>query len=124
MKHGLSLAALLPVALTLQMLAGASAGLAADPAGRAERHRYLLSTSHTPEQCADSLRRVAAKDRRLFESMDWGCKAGEHVGYAMVWAKSPDEAVMRLPDTERTGAKAVLMTRFTVEQARRMHGGH
>jgi len=123
MRHDRSLTVFLPVALALQLLAGASAALAADPAAHAQRHRYLLSTSHTPEQCADSLRRVAAKDKRLFESMDWGCKAGEHVGYALVWAKSPDEAVMKLPDTERSGAKAVLMTRFTVEEARRMHGG-
>jgi len=123
MKHDRLVTVFLPVVLALQMLATASAGLAADPSGPA-RHRYLLITSHTAEQCADSLRRVAEKDKRLFESMDWGCKAGEHVGYAMVEAASPDEAVMRLPDTERTGARAVLMTRFTVEEARRLHGGH
>ncbi len=53
--------------------------------------------------------------------MDWGCKAGDHTGYAMVWAATPDEAVMKLPDTDRTAAKAVLMTHFTVSDALTMH---
>jgi hypothetical protein len=87
----------------------------------ATSHKYLLMTSHTPEQCAASLSRIAAHDRKLFESMDWGCSAGDHTGYAMVWATTPDEAVMKLPDTERTGAKAVLVKRFTVEEAQRLH---
>jgi hypothetical protein len=98
-----------------------SAAQAPNAPSAATRHKYLLMTSHTPEQCAASLRRVAAHDKELFESMDWGCKAGDHTGYALVWANSPDEAVMKLPDTERTAAKAVEVRRLTAGEALRLH---
>lgn len=101
-----------------------SAAQAPNAPPAASRHRYILITSHTPEQCAASLGRVAAHDKELFESMDWGCRAGDHTGYATVWATTPDEAVMKLPDTERTAARAVQVTRFTAGEALRLHQEH
>lgn len=115
MKWPIAVAASL--ALSLPSLAFAGEG--AKPTKGAQM--YLLTTTHTPEQCLAALDEMAAKNAKLLGHMEWGCGAGDHSGYAFVQAKDEQAAVAQLPPTNRATAKAVAVTKFTPAQLKAIH---
>lgn len=54
---------------------------------------------------------------------DWGCKDGEHCGWAVIEADSASQALLVVPSLERGKAKAIKLTRFSPEEIRQMHQG-
>lgn len=82
---------------------------------------YLVTTTHTPEQCLAALDEMAAKEPKLLSKMEWGCKSGDHSGYAFVQAKDEKAALAQLPEANRAGAKAVAVTKFTPAQLKAIH---
>lgn len=82
---------------------------------------YLVTTTHTPEQCLAALDELAAKDAKMLDRMEWGCKAGDHTGYAFVQAADEKAALAKLPPRNRESAKATPMTKFTPSQLKKIH---
>ncbi len=82
---------------------------------------FLVTTTHTPEQCLAALDEMAAKDPKMLGHMEWGCKAGDHTGYAFVQAKDEKAALDKLPPTNRGTAKATPVTKFTPAQLKSIH---
>ncbi len=97
------------------------------PAGRAlagdkgSKHDYFVTTTHTPEQCLAALDEMAAKNKKLLSSVEWGCKSGDHTGYVFVQAADEKEALAKLPEVNRASAKAVMVTKFTPEDLKKIH---
>jgi predicted exporter len=94
-------------------------------AGRAalaeEQKTFLVTTTHTPQQCLSALDEMAQKNEKLLSTMEWGCKSGDHTGYAFVSARSEQEALAKLPEANRATAKAVPVTKFTPKQLKKIH---
>jgi hypothetical protein len=109
------------------MLVAASFVSFALPAGAAEegkaaggKGKYLVTATHTPEECLASIDEVA-KDKKLLDKAEWGCMAGDHTLYLTTQADSPEAAVKMLPERERENAKAVKLTKLTVAQIKKFH---
>jgi hypothetical protein len=99
----------------------AYSAVADDAAPAGSKKTYLLTTTHTPEQCLAALDEMASKDKELLAKMDWGCMSGDHTGYAIVTASDEKTAIGMLPPANRVTAKAEMVTKFTPEQIQAIH---
>jgi len=91
----------------------------ADEMSTSARQTYLVISPHTPEQCLAALDHLVAE--RQLSKFEFGCKHGDHTGYARVEAASPEEALAIVPASERANARAIPLDRFTPEQIRALH---
>jgi hypothetical protein len=84
---------------------------------------YLVISPHTAEQCLSALDALAGLPNGKTElaHWDWGCMGGDHTGYRMVAAASDKEALALVPESVRGQAKAIKLTKFTVEQIESFH---
>jgi hypothetical protein len=83
--------------------------------------RYLLITTHTPEQCLKVLDEFQATSPKLLARTDWGCMAGDHTGYSIVEAESEAAARQMLPEGVRMQARVVKLNKFTPDEIRQFH---
>jgi hypothetical protein len=82
---------------------------------------FHLTMPHTPEQCLAALDHMAAKDKRLFERTDWGCRYGDHTGYVTVAAENEQAALAMVPEAERANVKAQKVGKFTAKDLAEIH---
>lgn len=84
---------------------------------------YLVIAPHTPETCLATLDAVKAEAHGSAElaKWEWGCMSGDHTGYLIVTAASPDDALKHVPEMERAQARAVALNKFTPEQIKVFH---
>ena len=109
------------VCLTLA-LAGAGLAAAASAAPKAPpKARYLVRSPHTPEGCLEALDAVKAMGKGALAKFEWGCKDGDHTGYAIVTAASADEALAIVPESIRPKAAATKLNRFTEAEVQKFH---
>jgi hypothetical protein len=82
--------------------------------------RYLIETPHSPQDCLALVQQVHAMG--YLHHFDWGCKSGEHCGWAII--EADDEMIARLavPPLVRTKARVIRLTRFDAAQIEQMHG--
>jgi len=107
------------LALAVTMAVGVSAS--ADEQKGGGTRKYLVTTTHTPEQCLAALDEMAQKNAKLLSTVEWGCKSGDHTGYVFITASSEQEALARLPEANRANAKAEQVTTFTPGQLKKIH---
>ena len=81
--------------------------------------RYLIISPHTGLDCAKVVQEVYSMG--YITHFDWGCKAGEHTGWAIIEADSPAEALMVVPSLHRNTSKAVKINKYSPEEVRAMH---
>lgn len=81
--------------------------------------RYLIISPHTVQDCKKAIHEVTAMG--YITHFDWGCKDGEHVGWAIIEAENQKEALLVVPSFQRNTAKAVKLTRFSPEDITSMH---
>ncbi len=109
------------------MLLAASFLSFAAPTGAAEggkaaggKGKYLVTATHTPEECLASIDEVA-KDKKLLDKAEWGCMSGDHTVYLTTQADGPEAAIKMLPERQRANAKAVKLTKLTPAQIKKFH---
>ena len=84
--------------------------------------RYLIITTHTPEQCLNRLDEYVAKAPDLLQEFDWGCKVGDHSGYAVVKAADERAARSMLPsEEERQRDRIIQLNKFTPQEIKELH---
>ena len=83
--------------------------------------RFLIEAPHTPEDCVDALDSIMSFSEYLLGRFDWGCKAGEHVGWAVLEAQDEATARMLLPTSIRHEAKATLLNKFSMSDVKSFH---
>lgn len=83
--------------------------------------RYFIESLHTPEECLRALDEVLAKSPAVLDKYEWGCMGGDHTGYAIIEARSEQEAVGIVPAFLREKARVVKLNRFAPEQFRQFH---
>ena len=84
-------------------------------------NHYLVISPHTPEECLKTLDEISAEGTATLAKFDFGCKAGDHTGYVMVFAKDETEALSIVPESIRANAKAIQITKFTAADLKMAH---
>lgn len=115
----------LPVSALMMVLLLACAGSAsyARDEHKAKKMQYLIEMKHTPEQCVAELDRISAEAPKLLDQVEWGCMAGDHTGYLMVWAENEAAAKNMVPAFLRgEDTRVVALTKFTADQIKSFHG--
>ena len=106
------------------LLLGATAFAADAPAkktGKVQMSRFLIISPHTEEECLGALDNLSAEGPATLAKFDFGCKAGDHTGYAILTASSQEEALKMVPEDIRGKAKAIKLTKFTVKDIQMAH---
>jgi hypothetical protein len=83
--------------------------------------KYLIQSSHTPEECIRALDEELAKGPEILSKFNYGCKAGDHTGYALVDVKNDAEARNFIPGFLNNKARIVPVDVFTPEVIRSLH---
>jgi len=81
--------------------------------------RFLVISNHTAEDCVRALKEALAIG--YLTHFDWGCKDGEHTGWAVLEAEDKAEAMMSVPAFLRTQARVVRLTKYQPEKVMAMH---
>ncbi len=82
--------------------------------------RYIVIIPHTTQDCINALKQIEAVG--MITHFDWGCKDGDHTGWAIIEASSKSEAMMVVPTMQRSKAKVVRLTKFDPKDVQAMHG--
>lgn len=81
--------------------------------------RFLVISNHTAADCNLALKEVLAIG--YLTHFDWGCKDGEHTGWAILEAENKAEAMMSVPVFLRNQAHVVQLTKFKPESIAAIH---
>jgi hypothetical protein len=83
--------------------------------------RYLIETPHKEEDCLKALDEELAKGPKVLGKFEYGCMAGDHTGYAIIDAKTREDAVNIVPSFLQGSAKIVEVGKFTPAMIRSFH---
>jgi hypothetical protein len=81
--------------------------------------RYLVISPHTDKDCATTLKQMLYIG--YITHFDWGCMDGDHTGWAIIEAKTSSEALLVVPPTQRSTARAVKLNKFSPADVDKMH---
>ena len=82
--------------------------------------RFIVISRHKGADCVRALKEVTAIG--YLTHFDWGCKDGDHTGWAILEADNKAEAMMSVPTFLRDQAAVVQLTKFEVGEVQAMHG--
>jgi hypothetical protein len=82
---------------------------------------YMITSAHEPEQCLDALDEMLAKGSGSLDKFVFGCKEGDHTGYAIVEAENRSAALNVLPDMMQETACVAKVDRFTPAEIKSFH---
>ncbi|MFA5834391.1 MAG: hypothetical protein WDA22_13020 [Bacteroidota bacterium] len=71
---------------------------------------YLVVSPHTEEDCSKVVKLTLAIG--YLTHYYWGCKSGDHCGYAMIEADNRQEALLSVPTVIREKSKALPIEQF------------
>lgn len=81
--------------------------------------QYMISVPHTPEECLKALDEFDVS--KALTKFEFGCESGDHTGYAIVTASSPEAALAMVPEDQRANAKVVAVHKFTPAELKAAH---
>ena len=83
--------------------------------------KYVVESTHTPEECLEALDEMLEKGEDVLKKFAFGCKSGEHTGWAYVDADSEREAMEIVPEPLQNKARAHQVSKYTPEEIRAAH---
>lgn len=84
--------------------------------------RYMIELPHKPEECLKALDEELAKGKDILDKFEFGCKAGDHTGYALVDANTRNDALNKyVPNFIQEKARIVEVGKFTPEMIKSFH---
>ncbi len=83
--------------------------------------KYMIETPHTKEECLRALDEQLAKGPEILKKFYYGCKAGDHTGYALVDVRNEMEARNFVPGFLINKARIVEVDIFTPEVIKSLH---
>ncbi len=81
--------------------------------------RYLIESPHDLENCAQVLQQIQAMG--YLYNFDGGCKAGVHIGWAIIEAESEAQARLAVPSLIRHRAQVIKLNKFKPEEVDSLH---
>ncbi len=84
--------------------------------------RYMVELPHTPEECLKALDEELAKGKDVLDKIEYGCKTGDHTGYALVDATSRNDVITKyVPGFIKDKARIVEVGKFTPDMIKSFH---
>jgi len=84
--------------------------------------RYIIESPHKAEDCLRALDEELEKGKDVLDKMEFGCKAGDHTGYALVDASNEKDALNRyVPKFIQDKARVIEVGKFTPEMIKSFH---
>ncbi len=82
--------------------------------------RYMIESPHEPEECLRALDEELEKG--VLDKFEFGCKAGDHTGYALVDSNTRNEALNKyVPSFIQDKARIIEVGKFTPEMIKSFH---
>lgn len=72
--------------------------------------KYIIISPHTHEECTMVIKQTLAIG--YLTHFYWGCKSGDHTGYAFIEAENEKEALLSIPTMIRNKGRAIGITQF------------
>ena len=72
--------------------------------------KFLVFSPHTHEECTRVIKQTLAIG--YLTHFYWGCKSGDHTGYAIIEAENEKEALLSIPTVIRDRGKAIGIVQF------------
>lgn len=85
---------------------------------------YFVTTTHTPEQCVNTLSGFKDKGDEFLSKFQFGCMSGNHTAYAFLEGKSEADVKAMLPKDAQATAKVQKVDKFTSDQIVKIHKDH
>ena len=85
--------------------------------------RYLVETNHTARECMWALKQALRENPEFLTQFEWGCKDGEHRGWAIVDAEDKFAVQALIPQILRPYTRIVALNEFTPGEAQAYHEG-
>jgi hypothetical protein len=86
-----------------------------------ETMKYIIETPHTPQECMHALDAQLAKGTEVLRKFNYGCKSGDHTGYALVDVRNEAEARNMVPEFLVPKARIVPVEVMTPETIKSIH---
>ncbi len=84
--------------------------------------RYMIESPHKPEECLKALDEELAKGKDVLDKFEFGCKSGDHTGYALVDSSTRNDALNKyVPSFIQDKARIVEVGKFTPEMIKSFH---
>ncbi len=83
--------------------------------------RYLIASKHDPEECVRALDAELAKGSGILDKFVFGCKEGDHTGYAIVESKNLSDALSLVPDFLQEMACITRVDKFSPADIKALH---
>lgn len=78
--------------------------------------KFMIISPHTHEECTMVIKQSLAIG--YLTHFFWGCKSGDHTGYAMIDAENEQEALYSIPTVIRNKGKAIGVIQFDPEKVK------
>jgi hypothetical protein len=78
--------------------------------------KFMIISPHTHEECTMVVKQTLAIG--YLTHFWWGCKSGDHTGYAMIEANGADQALLSIPTMIRKKGKAIGLVQFDPEKVK------
>jgi len=76
----------------------------------------MIISPHTHDECTLVVKQTLAIG--YLTHFWWGCKSGDHTGYAMIEANNSDDALLSIPTMIRKKGKAIGLVQFDPEKVK------
>ncbi len=83
--------------------------------------KFVIETPHTPQECLRALDEQLEKGPDVLRKFNYGCKAGDHTGYAIAEVKDEKEARDLIPGFLLNKARIIAVDVFTPEVIKSLH---
>ena len=83
--------------------------------------KYLIASRHESADCLRALDEISAKGMGTLEKFVFGCKEGDHTGYAIVDVKSLSDALAMVPGFLQEMACVTKVDKFTSAEIKSLH---
>ncbi len=84
--------------------------------------QYMIELPHKDEECLQALDEISEHASALLPKVNWGCKAGVHIGWAIVDAENEIEARNLIGSSlMQEKARVVKLNKFTEQDIESFH---
>ena len=83
--------------------------------------KYLITSRHEPDDCLRALDEELAKGPGILDKFVYGCKEGDHTGYAIVDVKNLSDALAMVPGFLQASACITKVDKFTPAEIKSFH---
>ena len=75
--------------------------------------KFLIASRHEPDDCLRALDEELAKGPGILDKFVYGCKEGDHTGYAIVDVKNLSDALAMVPGFLQASACITKVDKYT-----------